>query len=280
MDPNVVLSRFAIERFLYRLSRSKHSDRFVLKGALLMLVWLGETIRPTRDADLLGLGDLTPDSLRQIIGQVCETDVESDGVEFLPSTIQIEAIRPEDSYGGWRATLEARSGKARLRVQIDVGIGDVVSPEPVWLEYPGLLDLPQARLRAYRPETAIAEKLQAMVALGEANSRMRDFFDIHALSERCRFDGDVLAAAVRATFQRRRTPIPDGLPLALTHEFAALREKQAQWQGFVRRSGLGSAPVELSDVVDRIALFLGPMIRAAESGTPLKQSWPPGGPWR
>ncbi|MHB1096228.1 MAG: nucleotidyl transferase AbiEii/AbiGii toxin family protein [Gemmatimonadaceae bacterium] len=216
MDPNRVLSRFAAERFLYRLSRSPFAERFVLKGALLMLIWLGETVRSTRDADLLGLGEITPQSLEQMLADVCRAEVEPDGLEFLPSSIRVSAIRVEDAYGGLRATLEARLGKARLRVQLDVGVGDAMSPDPVWLVYPALLDLPRPHLRAYRPETAIAEKLHAMVVLGEANSRMRDFFDIHALAQHARFEGDVRARALYATFERRRTPVPESLPLALT----------------------------------------------------------------
>ncbi|MGH8682857.1 MAG: nucleotidyl transferase AbiEii/AbiGii toxin family protein [Burkholderiales bacterium] len=279
MDPNLVLARFAVERFLYRLSRSPYADRFVLKGALLMLVWIGETVRPTRDADLLGFGEITGQSLTRIFTEVCNADVEPDGLEFLPSSLRVAPIRSEDAYGGLRATLQARLGKARLRVQVDVGIGDAVSPEPAWLEYPALLGFPRPRLRAYRPETAIAEKLHAMVVLGEANSRMRDFFDIHALAQHERFDGEVLARAVRATFDRRRTPIPDLLPFALTPAFAALRQKQVQWQGFLRKNGGLATPAELSAVVAGIAAFLKPAITAAQSGKPLKSTWPAGGPW-
>ena len=205
IDPNAVLARFAAERFLYRLSRSRHADRFVLKGALLMLVWLGDSIRPTRDADLLGFGDLSRESLARILVDVCNTEVEPDGVKYLSSSIRVASIREEDAYGGLRATVQARLGNARLHVQVDVGLGDAVVPEPEWLVYPGLLDFPQARLRAYRPETAIAEKLHAMAVLGEVNSRMRDFFDVYALAEHNRFDGELLTCAMRATFERRRT---------------------------------------------------------------------------
>lgn len=279
MDPTLVLARYAMERFLYRLSRSKHAERFVLKGALLMLVWLGETIRPTRDADLLGFGDLSERSLVQTFTEVCNVDVEPDGLEYLTASIRVAPIRQEDPYGGMRATLAARLGKARLHVQIDIGIGDAVTPEPEWLEYPSMLDLPRPRLRAYRPETSIAEKLHAMVVLGEANSRMRDFFDIHALLQHNRFDGDVLARAVRATFERRRTPIPGALPLALTPEFGAIPGKQVQWQSFLRKNGLTSAPSELGDVVFPLATFLEPVIAAARQGRALKLEWGPGGPW-
>jgi predicted nucleotidyltransferase component of viral defense system len=279
IDPNVVLARYAAERFLYRLSCSRYADRFVLKGALLMLVWLGETIRPTRDADLLGFGEVSQESLARIFTDVCGIDVEPDGLQYLPSSIRIAPIRQEDAYGGLRATIQARLGSARLHVQVDVGIGDAVVPEPEWLEYPSLLEFPRARLKAYRPETAIAEKLHAMVMLGEANSRMRDFFDIHALSENLPFEGDVLTRAVRATFERRRTPIPESLPLAMTPAFAAIHAKQMQWQGFLGKSGLNSAPPQLSDVVVRIAAFLEPIITAARGSAMLKLAWIPGGPW-
>lgn len=279
MDPNLVLARYGVERFLYRLSCSPHADRFVLKGALLMLVWLGETIRPTRDADLLGFGDLSAEALAQTFAEVCGITVEPDGIEYLPSTIRVALIREDDAYGGTRATLEGRLGRARIHVQVDVGIGDAVTPEPEWLEYPCLLDLPRPRLRAYRPETSIAEKLHAMVVLGEINSRMRDFFDILALSRHSRFDGHVLAAAVRATFERRRTPLPAALPLALTSEFATIDGKQVQWQAFLRKNGLMSPPKALGEVVAQLATFLGPVIGAARGGAQLEREWRPGGPW-
>jgi predicted nucleotidyltransferase component of viral defense system len=262
VDPNLVLTRYATERILYRLSRSAYADRFVLKGALLMLVWLGETIRPTRDADLLGFGDLSEESLTSIFRDLCVADVEPDGLRYLAKSIRVVPIRVEDAYGGLRVTIEARLGNARLLVQVDVGVGDAVVPEPDWLEYPVLLDLPRPRLRAYRPETAIAEKLHAMVVLGEANSRMRDFFDIFALAKHQEF-GDDLVQAVRATFDRRRTAIPAELPLALTPRFSALPTKREQWQGFLRKNRLASVPTDLSEVIAFLAGFLEPVIRAA-----------------
>ena len=157
VDPNLVLVRFASERLLYQLSRSHHAERFILKGALLLLVWFGETVRPTRDADLLGFGDVSEEALRATFAEICGIEVEPDGMTFDASSIRVDAIRPEDDYGGQRVTLFGHLGPALLRVQVDVGNGDAVSPEPEWLEYPSLLDLPRPRLRAYRPETVIAE---------------------------------------------------------------------------------------------------------------------------
>jgi predicted nucleotidyltransferase component of viral defense system len=279
LDPNLVLARYGTERFLYRLSRSPYSDRFVLKGALLMLVWLGETIRPTRDADLLGFGDLSQESLAQILKDICAVQVEPDGLQYLISSVDVSAIREADAYGGLRGTVQARLGNARLRVQIDVGIGDAVVPPPEWLEYPSLLGFPPPRLRVYRPETAIAEKLHAMVELGKDNSRMRDFFDIYALAAQRGFSGDTLVAAVRATFERRRTPIPEALPLALTAEFATLGSKLNQWRGFVRKSGASLAPREFDQVITTIARFLEPVIGAVRAGTSFNMTWAPGGAW-
>jgi hypothetical protein len=280
VDVNLLLTRFATERFLYRLSRSPYAERFVLKGALLMLVWLGETIRPTRDADLLGFGDVSDEALAGIFRDVCAAQVDPDGMTYLGDSIKIAYIRPEDAYGGKRVTLCAHLGSARLRVQVDVGLGDAVLPPPQWLDYPSLLDLPRPRLRAYRPETAIAEKVHAMVVLGTKNSRMRDFFDVYMLAKLLQIDGESLVQALRATFERRRTAIPGGLPLALTPEFAAIADKQVQWRAFLRKNGLASTPDDLEKIIGSLSKFMEPAIDAARAGSPLAKTWRPGGPWR
>jgi predicted nucleotidyltransferase component of viral defense system len=279
VDPNLVMARFACERFLYRLSRSPYVERFVLKGALLLAAWLGEAIRPTRDADLLGFGDLSAAELHRIFGEICRVEVEPDGLAFDASTIAIADIRPEDAYGGKRIVLWSYLGPARLRVRVDVGLGDAVVPEPEWLDYPSLLDLPRPRLRAYRPETAIAEKVHAMVVLGTKNSRTRDFFDVHALLERESFDGTRLTQALRATFERRRTAIPAELPIALTSAFAEVEGKRAQWRSFLRRNRLSAAPEDFGTAIATLAGFLGPVLAAARRGDTYDFHWRPGGPW-
>jgi hypothetical protein len=225
------------------------------------------------------LGDLSDEALAKTFREVCVLGVEPDAMTYLDDSVRVAAIRPEDVYGGKRVTLESRLGAARLRVQVDVGIGDVVTPDPVWLDYPSLLDLPRVRLRAYRPETAIVEKFHAMVTLGSKNSRMRDFFDIDALAARRSFDGQVLVDALRATFERRRTKVPSGPPFALTPAFPASGEKQAQWAGFVKKNRISSAPADLRQVVERLARFLAPVVTAAERGAVLNLVWQPGGPW-
>jgi len=280
IDPNLVLARYAAERLLYRLSRSPYADQFVLKGALMLLVWLGEAIRPTRDADLLGFGTINEETLRQIFTDLCRMEVEPDGLEFDTSSLRVAPIRVEDAYGGQRATLVALLGTARLRVQVDVGIGDAVFPEPGWIEYPSLLDLPKPRLRAYRPETAIAEKLHAMVELGSKNSRMRDFFDIQALAAAESFEGAVLSRAISETFGRRKTIVPGDTPMALTTQFAEIEGKAAQWAGFVRRLPGTTASTDFAAVIAATAAFAGPVLAATAKKVPFDKSWKPGGPWR
>jgi hypothetical protein len=261
VDPNLVLTRYAIERFLYRLSLSAHAERFVLKGGLLMLAWLGETLRPTRDIDLLGYGELGEDTLTTMFTQICAVPVEADGICFIADSIRVDPIRLEDAYGGQRITLAATLGAARLPVQVDVGIGDATVPEPTWLEYPGLLDLQRPRLRAYAPETVVAEKLHAIVLLGLRNSRMKDYFDLHALAREGKFQAGPMSKAIHATFERRRTPFPPAWPQGLGEDFAGVSGKVAQWQAFLTRNRL-SAP-SLDQVVTEIRTFLEPSLALA-----------------
>jgi predicted nucleotidyltransferase component of viral defense system len=260
-DPNLVLTRYAVERFLYRLSRSPHAERFVLKGALLMLVWLGENLRPTSDADLLGFGELTEETLGQILQEVAGQSVDADAVEFDVDSVRVEPIRAEDDYGGWRATLQARVGAAKLTVQIDVGIGDVVTPAPEWLDYPGLLDLPDPRLRTYPRESVIAEKLHAIVRFGTRNSRMKDYFDLYMLAREDATDAAKLTKAISATFKRRATPIPHDVPDGLKNRFAHEPTAQAQWAAFLARSRIQAPALEM--IVAEVRRFvLEPLISA------------------
>jgi len=268
VDPNLILARYAVERFLYRLSCSPHADRFVLKGAMLLLFWLGETLRPTRDADLLGFGELSDASLQRIFVDVCDVEVEADAMSYLAETIEVTPIRLEDEYGGRRVALRARLGSARIPVQIDVGIGDAVTPAPIVVDYPALLDLPGPRLRAYPRETVIAEKLHAIVALGQANSRMKDYFDLRALLRERAYDPKVLERAVAATFERRRTTPPAALPAGLTDAFALDTQKRAQWQAFLRRNRLDDA-ARLEDVIAEIREPLSAALAGAIKAAPV-----------
>lgn len=258
VDPNLVLTRYGVERFLYRLSRSQHAERFVLKGALLLLAWLGETLRPTRDADLLGFGDLSDDELFAIFREICGVPVEPDAVTFDGGSVTVVTIREGDAYGGRRINVRGTIGAARLSIQVDVGIGDAVTPPPEWLEYPSLLGFPSPRLRAYPRESVLAEKLHAMVLLGMTNSRMKDYFDVHALLREGRLDEALLAGAILATFERRRTTLPEGVPAGLSEAFSSDPGRQAQWRAFLAKNRLqGPALAEVVDELrERLAMVL------------------------
>ncbi len=278
-DFNLVLIRYALERFLYRLGRSRHKDRFILKGAMLFAAWTDQPHRPTRDLDLLGIGDSSDAALRQVFSEIVRTPVEPDGLEFDEGSISISEIREAQNYPGKRIGVRVRLGNARLDLQIDVGFGDAVTPEPAEIDFPTLLDSSAPRIRAYPCETVIAEKFQALVAFGMVISRMKDFYDIWTLSKQFPFDGASLSEAIRATFERRGTAIPEGVPTALTDEFAADRTKQTQWTGFLRRSVLSEKSPSLSGVVYDLREFLLEPLHAAARGEPLAKTWKPGGPW-
>ena len=206
----MLLTRFVHERLLYRLSGSPHADRFVLKGAMLLATWLPDTARGTRDLDLLGFGDPSEQTILTIFREVLAI-AGDDGVEFDHDGLRVARIRDDLQYGGIRLRGAASLAGARIAVVVDIGFGDSVEPGLEVIEYPVLLSLPAPKLRAYAPETVIAEKFQAMVALGRANSRMKDFYDVWTLSKTFRFAEERLAQAVAATFARRQTVIPTAL---------------------------------------------------------------------
>jgi predicted nucleotidyltransferase component of viral defense system len=276
-DFGLVLSRYGLERFLYRLSTSTHRDLFVLKGALLLQVWTGETYRPTRDLDLLGKGMNL--SYQKIFSDVCSQDVEEDGLSFLSQTIRVERIRDEEAYEGVRALLEARLGNVRIPLQIDVGFGDAVVPAPAELEFPTLLKYPAPKLKAYSKESVVAEKFEAVVKLGMANSRMKDFYDLWVLAQRFEFESANLAAAIHATFATRETVLPTSLPLALQTDFYKLPSKQAQWKAFLRKSGL-SAESSLEQTIRVIREFVMSVVERISKGDREKKIWQAGGPWK
>jgi hypothetical protein len=278
-DFQQLLTRYAIERLLYRVGASEHAGRFVLKGAMLFALWTGQMHRPTRDLDLLGFGDGSAATLLAVFRDLCAADAGDDGLDFLGDRLAVEPIREDQEYGGQRLRLEVRLGNARIDLQIDIGFGDAVTPAAQVATYPTLLEMPAPRLRAYPKETVVAEKLQAMVQLGIANSRMKDFFDLRILSRDFAFAGPILRDAVVATFTRRATAVPRAAPVALTAAFATETAKQKQWAAFVNRSGLGEQSGTLAVVVAELAHFLLPPLAAAAKQEDFPQAWPPGGPW-
>jgi predicted nucleotidyltransferase component of viral defense system len=250
---DVLLTRFAHERLLYRLSLSPHAARFVLKGAMLLMTWLEDSQRATRDLDLLGFGDPEPEGLLAVFREVMERD-ENDGVRFEPDTLRHERIREENDYGGLRFKARATIGGAQIAIVVDIGFGDALEPGPQAITYPGLLDLPPAQLRAYAPETVIAEKFEAMVSIGIANSRLKDYYDIWMLSQTFAFGDDRLARAISATFARRETVVPDTIPEGLSPAYSNDPARQQQWAAFCDNVAIDPGP--LAPIAESIAGFL------------------------
>lgn len=248
----LLLTQYTLERLLYRLSISKERNRFVLKGAMLMRHWLDDPHRPTRDLDLLGFGESDPELTLKAFNEVCAINAD-DGVIFDAKDLTVDRVRDESGYSGLRLKTYATVDGARVRIVIDIGYGDATEPG---LEEIELLDQPAPKLRAYPPETVVVEKFQAMVMLGLANTRLKDFYDMWVLAKTHQFSDDRLARAIAATFARRKTPIPTERPDALTPIFAADPTKQQQWAAFIRDVAID--PGSLADVVEALAGFLMP----------------------
>ncbi len=263
VDFNQVLVRFALERILYRLTQSQHADRFLLKGALLFTLWYDMPHRATRDADLLGFGASDLTSVAETFRDIAAVAVD-DGIAFDPASVTVEEIRKEAGYGGVRVIIAGELAKARCKTQIDVGFGDAVTPAPVDSVYPVLLeDLPAPRLRAYPTYTVIAEKLHAIALLGMTNSRLKDYFDLSVLLERETLDTDLLAQAIKATFERRGMSVPDVVPVGLTDEFAHDSSRQSLWLAFLKKNEL--PPETLHVIVDRVRSVLAPALNPKAS---------------
>ncbi len=272
-DYSLLLNRFALERLLARVSTSRHVDRFLLKGALLFALWYDTPHRPTRDADLLGFGPDDEANLMATFREVAAMDLD-DGIVFDPESVKADAIREDNTYGGTRITLVARIGSARCALQIDVGFGDAVTPGPQTVAYPTLLDGFEApTLRVYPVYTVIAEKYQAMVMLGQANSRMKDFFDLAVIARRTELNGATLATAIAATFARRQTALPTERPMALTKQFSEDAAKLRQWQAFLNKNRIGAA--SLGDTVALLYDLLWPPTQVAAAHSQAKATWRP-----
>lgn len=273
-----IIQYYGMERFLYRLSQSQYSDRFLLKGALMLSVWQGPQARATRDIDLQGRIGNSPETIRQIISEVCIQEVEDDGVVFDPAAVEVERIVEDGVYQGIRAKFWGKLGNIRLRMQVDVGFGDpvVIPPDPQ--SFPTILDFPAPVLLTYSRESAIAEKFEAMVKLGLLNARLKDYYDIWLLSRRFDFAGEALADAVRQTFGFRGTVVM-AEPEGLTPQYAAQQGYAQMWRTFLRRHGLANVDVGLDEVVGQISLFLLPMAEALVGGKAWTHVWHAPGPW-
>lgn len=275
LDFNLLLTRYALERILYRMSISESRDQFLLKGALLFDLWFDIPHRPTHDADFLGFGSPEIPRLAEAFRDICSIEVE-DGIVFQPDSVMASEIRKEANYSGVRVTLLGMLDSARCPIQIDVGFGDAVVPGPDEVSYPIILPgMPEPQLRAYPRYTVVAEKLEALTSLGMLNSRMKDFFDLWVLATHSDFNGAVLAQAVTATFERRNTPFPQSIPIGLSDEFISDAHKTKQWQAFLRKNAL--SPMSLSEVIMELREFLLPVLLTESV---LNMNWQAGEGWR
>ena len=278
-DFNLILTRYGLERFLYRIGASAYRNRFILKGAMLFPLWGVINFRGTRDIDLLGFGESDIKALEDVFRELCHVAVEDDGIIFYRDSVKAEDIRDQLEYGGTRMCFTADLAGAKISMQVDVGFGDAVTPDACEADFPTILDQPSPRLRVYPPETVVAEKFHAMVKFGIANSRMKDFYDLWVISRMFDFDGNTLATALDRTFERRGTPLPSLAPLALTDEFSKDAQKIRQWGAFLNRSGL-RVDTTLAGVTEFIAGFIIPAIEYRNRSEKNEMSWLAGGPWQ
>jgi len=277
-DVALGLPRYAVERFLYRLGRSRHRERFVLKGATLFAIW-GTVYRPTRDIDFTGYGSSEQADVIRDFREICDTPDDVDGLVFDTASITAAPIRDGSDYEGFRVRIRARVGESDIAVQIDVGFGNAIVPGPEETEVRTMLGDPPPRILAYPRESVVSEKLNAMVTLGERNSRYKDFYDLHALANAFDFDNDTLVRAVRATFQRRRTPLVAALPAPLRPSFYASADRLTQWRTYVTRNDLTGAPTDFQAVGELLTRFLQPVWEQLLAEGAGAGEWPPGGPW-
>ena len=257
-DFQILLTRYALERLLYRLSLSGHRDRFILKGAMLFVTWVEAPFRPTRDLDLLGYGENTPESIGEAFRAILIQPVDDDGVVFDVEEIEAAPIREDIEYGGVRIRTRATIGGARIPIQVDVGFGDAITPGPIEIDYPVLLDAPAPHLWAYPIETVVAEKFHVLVTRGIVNSRLKDYYDLWLIAETFELERTPLANAVRQTFARRATPLPQEKPTGLSEAY--VEAWSGQWRAFQTRERMAAAPRQLATVLADLERFMLPLM--------------------
>ena len=267
-----LLQYYCMERFLYRLSRSQYSNRFILKGALLLTAWRAPLSRPTVDIDLMGRTSNELAHIEAFAREVSSALAEPDGVEFDAASVKVARIKEDAEYEGVRVRFRAVLAGAHVPMQIDIGFGDVITPQPTTVYYPTLLDFPSPVLMAYPKETVIAEKLEAMTILGLLNSRFKDYFDLWLLSRLYAFDGATLGDAIAATFRHRKTRI-EALPVGLSEVFGSDPGRQKQWVAFLRRSRFKTAPTELNGAIVAVSEFAHAPLSPAASGSGSRVAW-------
>jgi hypothetical protein len=279
-DFQLILNRFGLERFLYRISESPFADRLILKGAFSFELWGEEFYRPTRDADFLGFFEPSADEIRRVFMQICRQDVEPDGLVFDPDSVSAEAIRGQNILGGLRVQLMAYLGRIRIRLQFDICIGERLASKPGRVRFPAILSFPAPFISVYPKEMTIADKFHALCKLGMLNSRVKDHYDIFQLSGHFVFKGTDLKNGILTVFREEKSAIPSGIPDALSDAFGQLPDKRMLWRQFLIRIGKGSLDIALDHVIEGIRGFVLPPARAAGENKKFNFVWLAGGPWR
>jgi len=269
---NELLQYYAMERFLYRLSLSDHAQHYILKGALMLRAWKSPEFRPTMDIDMLGRTGNEEENIIEQIRDILAVKIEPDGLTFDSDSIQTERITEDADYEGIRVRFRCALGTARISMQIDIGFGDIVYPGPEKVELPCMLDSPAPSLLCYSRESVIAEKFEAMIKLGQLNSRMKDFYDIWLLSRQFEFELSSLAEAVMLTFKQRGTELNEPID-AFSADFISLR--QPMWAAFRKRLKQDHVPESFQEIVTEVKLFLEPVIKGISDHI----TWKPAGPW-
>jgi predicted nucleotidyltransferase component of viral defense system len=276
---NELFQYFSMERFIYRLSKSPHVQKFVLKGALMFKVWNIQATRATKDIDLLGKLENSVEAMITVMRDTCNQTVEPDGMNFDPDSMTCNPIIEDAVYEGIRVFVRGNLGKSRVLLQLDVGFGDVVFPSELDVKYPTILDFPAPTLKGYSKESMIAEKFQAMIKLGELNSRLKDFYDIWLLSKQFDFNSHVLAEAITKTFKIRRTEIP-AQPSVFKKSFSEDQTRETQWRAFLRKTVLASTTYSFHEIMTEIKSFLVPVSSVIVGQKFFQKKWKAPGPWK
>jgi len=276
---NELFQYFSMERFIYRLSKTPHIQKFILKGALMFTAWNVQASRTTKDIDFLGKLENNVETMTAVMKDACNQSVETDGMNFDPFSVNCNPIIEDAIYRGIRVFIRGNLGKSRVILQLDIGFGDMVYPSEIDVKYPTILDFSAPTLKGYTPESMIAEKFQAMIKLGELNSRMKDFYDIWLLSKQFDFNGHILAEAIRKTFKIRKTEMP-AHPLIFNTYFSQDQTRETQWRAFLKKTVSAEMPHSFNEVMTEIKSFLFPLSSALAGQKSIQKKWIAPGPWK
>lgn len=275
-----VLQHYGIERFLYRVSKSEYTSKFVLKGALLFTAWQIPERRITLDIDLSARMDNHVENIEKTIRTVCGLRIDPDGIVFDAETVKGAKIKENADYEGVRVKFLGFLERSRIPMQIDVGFGDTIYPKSRVIDYPVILDFPKPHLKGYPQESVISEKFEAMVKLGSLNSRMKDFYDVWLMMRQFDFNGTDLSEALKRTFNNRNTDLPADKPLFAEEIYDEGSDRQTLWKAFLRKGDIKHSPAKLALIARDIETFLTEPITSLNKGLDFKKTWKAAGYWK